>query len=102
MGLTRGALTIAVDRLVHAGYARRCANSADRRRVLVQLTRKADRVIALFADLASATDRRLDSYLEADLDLLTRFLHAASEALANQAHLVSVRRVRSVTSSAAR
>ena len=92
VGLTRGALTIAVDRLVHAGYVRRHADSADRRRVLVQLTRKADQVIALFADLASATDRLLDSYSAADLELLTAFLAAASEELANQASAVAARR----------
>jgi len=92
VGLTRGALTIAVDRLVHAGYVRRHADSADRRRVLVQLTRKADQVIALFADLASATDCLLDSYSAADLELLTAFLAAASEELANQASAVAARR----------
>jgi DNA-binding MarR family transcriptional regulator len=87
-------LTIAVDRLVHAGYVRRSADSADRRRVLVQLTRKADRVIALFADLASATDRMLDSYSEADVQLLTNFLCAAGDELANQARAVSAGRRR--------
>jgi DNA-binding MarR family transcriptional regulator len=92
VGLSRGALTIAVDRLVHAGYVRRHADSADRRRVLVQLSRKADQVIALFADLASATDRLLDSYSTADLDLLTAFLAAASQELANQASAVAARR----------
>jgi len=88
VGLTRGALTIAVDRLVHAGYVRRCVDASDRRRVLIQLTRKADRVIALFADLASATDRLLASYSGADVDLLTTFLGAASDVLANQARAV--------------
>jgi DNA-binding MarR family transcriptional regulator len=92
VGLTRGALTIAVDRLVHAGYVGRHADSSDRRRVLVQLTRKADQVIALFANLASATDRLLDSYSAADLDLLTAFLVAASEELANQASAVAAGR----------
>jgi DNA-binding MarR family transcriptional regulator len=92
VGLTRGALTIAVDRQVHAGYVRRRADSSDRRRVLIQLTRKADRVIALFADLAAATDQLLRSYSETDLDLLTTFLTAASAALANQARAVVVRR----------
>ena len=94
VGLTRGALTVAVDRLVHAGYVRRRADSADRRRVLIQLTRKVDRVIALFADLASATECLLGSYSEADLDLLTTFLGAASAELANQARAVSTRRPR--------
>ena len=92
VGLTRGALTIAVDRLVQSGYVRRLADAEDRRRVLIQLTRKADRVSALFADLASATDRVVDSYAVEDLDLLTTFLRAASEELANQARAVSARR----------
>jgi DNA-binding MarR family transcriptional regulator len=92
VGLTRGALTIAVDRLVRAGYVRRRADSVDRRSVLVQPTRKADQVVALFADVASATDRLVDSYAEADLEVLTTFLRAASEVLANQARVVSAAR----------
>ncbi len=37
-GLTTGAMTVALDRLEKAGYARRVRDGADRRRVLVELT----------------------------------------------------------------
>src|SRR6476619_8108967 len=37
-GLTTGAMTVALDRLERAGYARRVRDGGDRRRVLVELT----------------------------------------------------------------
>jgi DNA-binding MarR family transcriptional regulator len=90
VGLTAGALTTAVDRLVRAGYVRRRADAADRRRVVIQLTRRADRVVALFAGLAWAIDRLIDVYSDADLEHLTAFLRGTSEALSEHARLVSV------------
>jgi DNA-binding MarR family transcriptional regulator len=40
-GLSSGAMTAALDRLEHAGYAVRRRDSGDRRKVLVELTAKA-------------------------------------------------------------
>src|SRR5437588_10284820 len=40
--LTTGAITAVIDRLERAGYARRVPDPSDRRRVLVELTPKAD------------------------------------------------------------
>lgn len=91
VGLTSGALTIAVDRLETAGYVRRRADQSDRRRVVVQLDKRANRVVALFRNLGQATERLLDGYSEPELQLLSAFLGAASEALSNQATSVSHR-----------
>jgi DNA-binding MarR family transcriptional regulator len=92
VGLSTGALTIAIDRLQTAGYARRRADATDRRRVVVELTRKADRVSALFGDLAVATDRLLEAYSDAEIGLLETFLRASTDVLTRQAHSVSARR----------
>jgi DNA-binding MarR family transcriptional regulator len=91
VGLSTGALTIAVDRLERAGYVRRRADSTDRRRVLVDLANDANRVVALFGDLARATDRMLNVYTETELQLLGAFLNAASEVLSAQAITISKR-----------
>ena len=54
-GLTTGAITAVLDRLERAGYARRVADPADRRRVLVELTPKArEASLELFGPLAEA------------------------------------------------
>ena len=88
VGLTSGALTIAVDRLEAAGYVRRRADQSDRRRVVVHLDKHANRVVTLYRNLGRATQRQLDDYSESELQLLTGFLAAASEALSNQATTV--------------
>jgi DNA-binding MarR family transcriptional regulator len=81
VGLTSGALTIAVDRLERAGYVERRHDPADRRRVLVALAPAAERVVALFAELRAPTERALGAYSEAELALLDTFLHHASQTL---------------------
>jgi DNA-binding MarR family transcriptional regulator len=91
VGLTTGALTIAVDRLERAGHVQRRADPTDRRRVLVDLAKDASRVVALFGDLARATDRLLNAYSETELQLLDAFLNKASEALSAQAISISKR-----------
>src|SRR4029453_5897601 len=40
-GLTRGAMTTALDRIEHAGYARRVRDQKDRRSVRVEMTMRA-------------------------------------------------------------
>ncbi len=91
VGLTTGALTIAVDRLDRAGYVQRRADPTDRRRILVDLAEDANRVVALFGDLARATNRMLIAYSETELQLLDAFLNKASEAPAAQAISISKR-----------
>jgi hypothetical protein len=45
--------------------------------------------VALFRDLGRATQRLLDGYSEAELQLLTAFLGGACDALSHQATVVS-------------
>src|SRR6476659_4050542 len=51
MGLTSGAVTRVIDRLEHAGYVRRTADPADRRRVVVEVV--PERVATVQSLLAS-------------------------------------------------
>jgi DNA-binding MarR family transcriptional regulator len=88
VGLTSGAFTAAIDRLVKAGFVRRRADPADRRRVLVELTADADRVVALFADLRGATNRLLADFSDAELQLLGQFLENAAQTLSDHAKAI--------------
>ncbi len=78
VGLTSGALTIAVDRLEREGFVQRRADPVDRRRVLVALAPAADQVIALFAELRVPIKRRISTYSDAELELLNAFLDEMS------------------------
>jgi DNA-binding MarR family transcriptional regulator len=72
--LTTGAITAVIDRLEHAGYARRVPDPADRRRVLVEATDKAfatarelmmEPMIAMWRPLRDRyTDEQLRLFLE--------------------------------------
>ena len=81
LGLTSGATTRLVDRLVAAGYARRVADPADRRRVLVEHTGEVDRRLQERLDAVrppiSAAISSLDAHQRAGLD---RYLRAAGDA----------------------
>jgi DNA-binding MarR family transcriptional regulator len=88
VGLTSGAFTVAIDRLEKAGFVRRRADPADRRRVLVELTENAGRVVALFADLRGATNRLLADFSDAELQFLGQFLDAAAQTLSDHAKAI--------------
>jgi DNA-binding MarR family transcriptional regulator len=80
-GLTTGAVTGVIDRLERAGYARRVADPADRRRVKLEVTRKfyarADRIWGpAAADWASRLGKR---FTAEELERITDFLRTASE-----------------------
>jgi DNA-binding MarR family transcriptional regulator len=85
VGLSSGALTIAVDRLERSGFVVRRADTTDRRRVLITLGPAADRVVALFADLRRPIQRRLGGYSDTELQLLHTFLHDLSQILSRRA-----------------
>jgi len=78
--LTTGAITAVIDRLERGGYAHRVPDPDDRRRVLVELTEHA-RMLSweLFGPLAEAAGPLLDSYDDAQLELLIEFNRLASE-----------------------
>ncbi|WP_306361681.1 MarR family transcriptional regulator [Nocardia sp. CC227C] len=85
IGITRGgAVTAMIDRLEDAGYVHRRRDTADRRRVLVELdaTRAAELVSPLFQGMGAAVAARLSKYDDADLRLLRDMLADVNEAAA--------------------
>jgi DNA-binding MarR family transcriptional regulator len=80
-GLTTGAVTGVVDRLEHAGYARRVPDPVDRRRVKIEVTdhfyASADEI---WRPLAAEWHAELARRFSGDqLDLITEFLDATNE-----------------------
>src|SRR4029453_6751682 len=62
-GLTRGAMTTALDRIERAGYARRVREQADRRTVRVEMTDRAREELALlYGPIAREGVRLLQKY----------------------------------------
>ncbi len=79
-GLTSGAMTAAVERLERRGFARRVADPADRRRVLVEL----DPAIAgvaedYYGEHAARGEQLYSRYGEAELELLLEFVREGRE-----------------------
>jgi len=74
--LTTGAITGVVDRLMRAGYVRRTADPADRRRVIVEpLTVRAEQEIRpLYATMGEAMAVECAHYSDAELALIADFL----------------------------
>src|SRR6201991_4787681 len=67
-GLTTGAVTGVIDRLERAGYARRVADPADRRRVKLEVTPEFyARAAEIWAPMASDWRAALDRFTRADL-----------------------------------
>jgi DNA-binding MarR family transcriptional regulator len=90
-GLTTGATTTAIDRLEHAGLARRGADPSDGRRVLVALTPAGmHRAAETLANLRKAAGGLLEAYTGEELLRLRDFVHGTRDAVA--AHTASVRR----------
>jgi DNA-binding MarR family transcriptional regulator len=79
-GLTSGAVTAVIDRLVDKGYVRRVADPSDRRRVLIEKTEKLDTVAKRF--YGPLHDRSLgwiDKFSNAELEAIVRFLKLGTE-----------------------
>jgi DNA-binding MarR family transcriptional regulator len=75
VGMSTGGLSISLGRLERAGYVRRTMDRNDRRRVSVELTRKAQRIEEqIFGPLLAQVGELLQSYSEAELDLIQEFL----------------------------
>ena len=81
--LTSGAMTNRIDRLQQGGLVRRVADSGDRRRVLVELTRKGktcvDRATEARFEAATAALDGLDASQRRQLEQLLRELLMAQE-----------------------
>jgi DNA-binding MarR family transcriptional regulator len=79
-GLTSGAITTVLDRIERAGYARRVSDASDRRRVLVELTPKAQLDTMRFYQPHMALSERLyASYTREQLELLLEFVRTGRE-----------------------
>jgi DNA-binding MarR family transcriptional regulator len=81
VGLTSGAVTGVIDRLERAGFARRVHDSADRRRVKVEVTpefyARAERI---WGPLAAEWEASLASrFTAAELTRITEFLRLTNE-----------------------
>ncbi len=78
--LTTGAITAVIDRLERAGYARREADPADRRHVLVGPTDKAHEVSQeLMGPLGPPGFEKAETYSDEQLELLLDFLRFSRE-----------------------
>jgi DNA-binding MarR family transcriptional regulator len=85
-GLSTSAVTSVIDRMERAGRMRRVPDSADRRKVLVEVTelsRQEGRTA--HAGLMEGTDRLLARYSHRELVLLDGFVAAVRELVTSQA-----------------
>lgn len=79
-GLTTGAITGVIDRLEAAGYVRRGADPADRRRVVVQVIPKSLRQVGrLFEPLAAAMTQLCAQYTDRELATILDFMNRSRE-----------------------
>jgi DNA-binding MarR family transcriptional regulator len=82
LGLTTGAITGVVDRLVAAGFVVRDSDPTDRRRVIVRpVTERGGQLEDAFAPVLRALARSLDTYAESDHYLLLDFQSRACSVL---------------------
>ena len=80
-GLAPSSITAAIDRLERNGFARRSRDSADKRRVTVEL--RGERMVEaqpLFSDLADRLARLYASYTDEELAVVLRFLEESAAA----------------------
>lgn len=93
-GLTTGAVTGVIDRLERAGYARRVADPADRRRVKLEVTSKFyARADKIWGPVAADWSTRLGGRFTAEeLERVIEFLRSTSEL--SREHLERLRRMK--------
>lgn len=91
IGLTTGAVTGLVDRLVRAGYVTRSPDPEDRRKVLIELNMKevARAVFPLYAALSSSVLEYLDTLTVEQLKVIAKFLGAAVDLSEKDLHHLS-------------
>ncbi len=79
-GLSRGAMTVALDRLERAGCARRVRGETDRRRVMVEITPRAlELTEAIWGPIGSEGTAQLARMTDAELTFLLEFLRRGRE-----------------------
>ena len=91
-GLTSGAMTVALDRLERAGYARRARDTGDRRRVLVEPTPAVLHATAEFyGEHIAMSERLYQRYTVEQLELLLEFVRGGREFNDRQAAALELR-----------
>jgi DNA-binding MarR family transcriptional regulator len=74
-GLTSGATTRLIDRLVRKGYVRRKADETDRRRVLIEpIYENLGELETLYGPMAEGMTEIMDTYSDADLSVILDFV----------------------------
>jgi DNA-binding MarR family transcriptional regulator len=91
-GLTRGAMTTAIDRIAQAGYVRRPRHPGDRRGVLVKFTDRGRKAIdAIWGEYVRNAEA-YSGYSTAELKCILRYLQEGCSAQeANMARIKSLR-----------
>jgi DNA-binding MarR family transcriptional regulator len=83
LGLSSGAATRLIDRMVAAGYARRVADPGDRRRVLVEHTGYLpDRLAEILATVTGPIGAVVEGFSQDQLSGLQRYLEGSTEVYA--------------------
>jgi DNA-binding MarR family transcriptional regulator len=91
-GLTTGAMTSVLDRLERAGFARRVPDLADRRRVLVEPTAKAQEMgKEVYGDLVRQTHQFLLQFTDEELDVIHRYIQEGRDLTAGYAGQIQQR-----------
>ena len=92
LGFTTGGVTMVLDRLERAGYVRRRADAADRRRLVVETTAATtDRDQEVFGDLIHQIGELVAAYTEDQLAVIDDFLTRARQLTAAYASTLSDR-----------
>ena len=95
-GLSTGAITAVIDRLERAGYVVRLRDDRDRRRVLIELTDEARRLVAeVYRPVAEQGGAVLSAYSDEQLVLIRDFMDKGREFLTR--HAATVRQKKSRT-----
>jgi DNA-binding MarR family transcriptional regulator len=90
LGFTTGGVTTVLDRLERAGYVRRRADAADRRRLVVETTAATTaRDQEVFGDLIRQTGELVAAYTEDQLAVIDDFLTRARQLTAAYASTLS-------------
>jgi DNA-binding MarR family transcriptional regulator len=80
MGLTSGAITALLDRMVSAGYLRRVRDETDRRRIHIELTEQATReMLTIWGPLKEAYDAMMHRYTNEQLRFILDFMRSGEE-----------------------
>jgi DNA-binding MarR family transcriptional regulator len=78
-GLSSGAMTTAIDRLVRAGFVERRPDERDRRRVVVALTEASLATAAFYSEHAALSEELYASHTAAQMEMLLRFVRRGRE-----------------------